>query len=82
MMAFMSNCKSVSKVPQHDMLLITRDLNAKVRDDNTEKEDAMGWHSCRTINNIGERFVEYFVSTTDALVRKNRAKCYFTAVVE
>ena len=32
MMAFMSD-------PQHDMLLITRDLNAKVRDDSSGKED-------------------------------------------
>ena len=31
-MAFMSD-------PQHDMLLITRDLNAKVRDDSSGKED-------------------------------------------
>ena len=57
------------------MILITRDLNAKVRDDITRKEDAMGWHSCRTIDNTGEQFVEfYFDNCLRAMVRKNPAK--------
>ena len=38
----------VSKTPQHDMLLLTRDLNAKVGNDNSGREDAMGQHGCKT----------------------------------
>ena len=34
----------VSKVPQHGMLLIMGDLNAKVGADNTEFEKSMGKH--------------------------------------
>lgn len=71
----MATATAVSDVSQRDMILITRDLNAKVRDDITRKEDAMGWHSCRTIENTGERFVEFcFDNCFRAMVKKNPAK--------
>ena len=33
---------AVSKVPQHDVLLIMGDMNAKTGSDNTDRERAMG----------------------------------------
>ena len=53
--------REVSKIP-HDMLLIMGDLNAKVGNDNTGREDAMGQHGCGTINDNGERLVEFCLS--------------------
>ena len=49
----------VSKIPQHDMLLITGDLNAKVGNNNSGREDTMRQHGCGTINDNGERLVEF-----------------------
>jgi len=46
------------------MLLITGDLNAKVGIDNIGGEDAMGQHSCRTINDNLERLVEYCLNNS------------------
>ena len=54
--------REVSKIPQHHMLLITGDLNAKVGNDNSGREDAMGRHGCGTINGNGERLVEFCLS--------------------
>lgn len=51
----------VSKTPEHDMLLITRDLNAKVGNDN-RREDAMGRHDCETRGERGERLFEFCLS--------------------
>ena len=53
---------AVSKVPQHDMLLIMGDLNAKVGNDNIGREDAMGRHGCGTINDNGERLVDFCIN--------------------
>ena len=65
------------------MILITRDLNAKVRDDITRKEDAMGWHSCRTIDNTGERFVEFVLTIAfEQWSGKIQQNLDFMAVVE
>ncbi|KAL1267682.1 hypothetical protein QQF64_033045 [Cirrhinus molitorella] len=50
---------AVSKVPQHDMLLITGDMNAKVGTDNSNYEKAMGTHGHGTKNNNGERLVDF-----------------------
>jgi exonuclease III len=41
----------VSKVPQHDVLLLTDDMNAKVGTDNSNNERAMGRHGCSKRNN-------------------------------
>ena len=49
----------VSRVPQHDMLLITGDINAKVGSDNSNCEAAMGKHGCGSINDNGERLVDF-----------------------
>ena len=37
---------AVSKVPQHDVLLIMGDMNAKTGSDNTDRERAMGREGC------------------------------------
>ncbi|XP_055997977.1 uncharacterized protein LOC130047325 [Ostrea edulis] len=49
----------VSKVPQHDMLLMMGDLNAKVGADNTDCERSMGKHGCGIRNDNGERLVDF-----------------------
>ena len=45
--------RTVSKVPQHDMLLIIGDMNAKVGADNANYNRAMGKHGCGVMNNNG-----------------------------
>ena len=49
----------VSKVPQHDMLLIMGNTNAKIGADNSNCEDVMRKHGCGIMNNKGERLVEF-----------------------
>ena len=49
----------VSKVPQHDALLLTGEMNAKVGTDNSNNERAMGRHGCGERNNNGERLVDF-----------------------
>ena len=56
--------QAVSKVPQLDMLLIMGDLNAKVGEDNTEREEAMGKHGCGTISDNGERLVDFCLNNS------------------
>ena len=51
--------QAVSRVPQHDMLLIMGDINAKVGDDNSKCGRAMGRHGCGVMNNNGERLVDF-----------------------
>ena len=65
-----ATANAVSKVPQHDMLPITKDLNAKVRDDNSGKEDAT------TLEND---FFLFWLNNRSftATVRKNPAKSWF-----
>ena len=41
---------AVLKVPQHDVLLIMGDMNAKTGSDNTDRERAMGREGCGIIN--------------------------------
>ena len=43
-------------VPEHDLLMIMGDMNAKVGSDNNDRKKAMG---CGTINNNGERLVNF-----------------------
>ena len=50
---------AVSKVPQHDILLIIGDINAKTGSDNTDRERAMGRKGCGIINDNGEKFVNF-----------------------
>ena len=57
----------VSKVPQHDMLLIIGDMNAKVGDDNTNYERAMGTHGCGDMNDNGGRLAD-FCMTNNAVI--------------
>ena len=56
--------QAVSKIPQHDMLIIMGDMNAKVGQDNTRCEEAMGKHGCGTINNNGERLVDFCLNNS------------------
>ena len=51
--------QAAAKVPQHDMLLIIGDMNAKVGYDNSNCERAMGKHGCGVMNDNGERLVDY-----------------------
>ncbi|XP_078141751.1 uncharacterized protein LOC139917505 [Centroberyx gerrardi] len=51
--------RTVSKVPQHDMLLIIGDMNAKVGADNDNCDRAIGSHGCGVRNNNGERLVDF-----------------------
>ena len=41
------------------MILVMGDMNAKVGSDNTDRERAMGSQGCGTINNNGERLVNF-----------------------
>ncbi|XP_071161040.1 craniofacial development protein 2-like [Mytilus edulis] len=49
---------AISKVPQHDMLVIMGDLNANVGSDNTDSENVMGRHGCGVKNKNGERAID------------------------
>ena len=49
----------VSGVSQHDMLLIMGDINAKGGPDNSNCEAAMGKHGCGSVNDNGERLVDF-----------------------
>ena len=51
--------KAVAKVPAHDMLLVIGDMNAKVGNDNTSYERAMGKEGCGEMNENGERLVDF-----------------------
>ncbi|XP_062592881.1 craniofacial development protein 2-like [Saccostrea cucullata] len=57
----------VSKVPQHDMLLIMGDLNAKVGNDNTDCEKSMGKHGCGIKNDNGERFIDFCLNNNQTI---------------
>ena len=57
----------VTKVSHHDMLLVMRDMNAKVGSDNTNRERAMGSQGCETINNDGERLENFCLNNSCAI---------------
>ena len=49
----------VKSAPQHDMMIVMGDYNAKVGDDNRGNERAMGVHGCGTRNENGERLLDF-----------------------
>ena len=51
--------QAVAKVPQHDLLPIIGDTNAKVGSGNSNCERAMGKHGCGVMNDNGERVVNF-----------------------
>ena len=51
--------QAVAKVPQHDILLIIGNMNAKVGSENSNCERAMGKHGCDVMNDNGERLVDF-----------------------
>ena len=53
---------AVSMLPQHDMLLLTGDMNAKVGTDNSNYERVMGRHGCGVRNDNGERLADFCMS--------------------
>ena len=57
----------VSTLPQHDMLLVMRYMNAMVGSDNTNGERAMGSQSCGIMNNNGERLVNFCFKNSCAI---------------
>ena len=50
---------TISKVPQHDVLMVIGDMNAKVGSDNTDLTQVMGTHDCGEMNDNGKRLVEF-----------------------
>lgn len=51
--------QTISKVPQHDMLLVMGDMNAKVGAGNDNCDRAIGKHGCGVRNNNGQRLVDF-----------------------
>ena len=49
----------VAETPRQDVIIIAGDLNAKVKSENTSNDWAMGTHGCSTMNDNGERLVEF-----------------------
>ena len=52
---------AVSKVPQHNVLLIMGDINANTSSDNTDRERAMGREGCGIINDNGEKQMQEMI---------------------
>ena len=50
--------REIDAVPNHDVLLVLGDLNAKVGNNNRGREQVMGQHGIGQINDNGERFCE------------------------
>ena len=49
----------LENTPSHDIKIVMGDLNAKVGNDNTSQERAMGKEGCGNMNDNGERLVEF-----------------------
>ena len=50
---------TINKIPKHDVCIVMGDLNAKIGEDNSDMEEVMGKHTIGTINNNGERLLEF-----------------------
>jgi hypothetical protein len=50
---------SMECIPAHDMVRILGDLDTKVGSENTGREHVMGKHGIGTINDNGEKLVEF-----------------------
>ena len=48
-----------NQIPQHDMILVTGDLNAKVGSDNTNIEQVIRKHGCDVRNENGKQLVDF-----------------------
>ena len=51
--------EEVDKVPVHDVLFVMGDMNAKVGDNNTNRERVMGNHGCGALNDNRERLSDF-----------------------
>ena len=49
----------LESTPNHDLLIVMGDLNAKVGNDNTNHPRAMGTQGCGTMNENGERLADF-----------------------
>ena len=49
----------LEEIRRHDVIIVMGDMNAKVGDNNLGVESTMGRHGCGTINNTGERLVDF-----------------------
>ena len=51
----------LEEIPRHDVIIIMDDMNAKVGNDNlgVERTRTIGRHGCGTMNNNGERLVDF-----------------------
>ena len=49
----------LKEIPRHDVIHVMGDIKAKVGDDNLGVESTMGRDGCGTINNNGERLVDF-----------------------
>nr|XP_054755300.1 craniofacial development protein 2-like [Lytechinus pictus] len=51
--------REIDSIPGHDMKVVMGDLNAKVGNNNTSYDRAMGKYGCGVMNENGERLVEF-----------------------
>ena len=49
----------MDKVPAHDVLCVIGDMNTKVRDNNTSREQVKGNHRCGDLNDNEERLSDF-----------------------
>ena len=61
----------IRTTPQHDALMVVGDLNARVGEDNTGRETAMGTQGFGCINNNGERLSDLCVENNFVIGRTN-----------
>lgn len=59
---------AVSKVPQHDVHLLTGDMNAKVGTDNSNNERAMARYGCGERNNNGKCLVDFCMNNNNLVI--------------